>query len=191
MKPLLRAVIGSCVAVCTIAACSSSDTLLALNVNSTKGEIGSVSAIDVTVTQQGNSPFKTSFAPDLVATGDGGQMLPDKFYRRIALPDSFDKAPADINVSATNSRGLAFSGTAKVTIQPEEAVVATVTLALPVVDAGNNGGDSGAASDGGADAGADAGTRDSGINAQVDGGSDAGARDASADAASDAGDAGV
>jgi hypothetical protein len=152
-----------------VAACSTSDTTLALTVNS-GADIGAVDHLHVVVTPASGSPFVFDFKPP---TTDGAIVA--SFFERIKLPSGF-RGPATVTVEAQSAAGTTTAAAVTTTdIVENGAVAASVTLkpgGLPV-----GGGDGG--TDGGADA----------AGADAVGDADASSADGSADMSSAAADA--
>jgi hypothetical protein len=137
--------------------CSSSDTIVALNVSSSDN-VGAVSALHVTISQEGTTPFTDRFAPPSVAVGDAGEMaINPMFFQRETLPDGFTNTPATVAVDALDENQKVFlSASVSVTIVPGGVTAAFVSFAREVPDAGTDGGGDGGSEDGG-DGGADGG----------------------------------
>jgi hypothetical protein len=150
-------------AVASLCACSSGDTILALNVSSSD-DVGLVNELRVTVTQEGNAPIRQTFAPPLKELEkDAGRVIQPQFYRRIELPESWDEAPAEVAVQAISPNGAApLSASTTTKIKPGAAVAAFVELERPKPDSGTaaNSNDAGV-DDGGAGA-TDGAARDGG-----------------------------
>lgn len=106
-------------------ACSTDDTIVALNVEATS-DVGVVETLSVSITQSGQTPVVTAFQPP--TAGDAG-VIDSSFFERIKLPEDWKKARADILVEALNASGTRItSDTTQVTIRPEGAVAAFVEL---------------------------------------------------------------
>jgi hypothetical protein len=134
-------------------ACSSSDTILALTVNS-GADIGAVDTLHVVVTPTTGAPFTFDFAPPLI---DGS--IKSSFFQRIKLPSSLE-GPATITVEAQNAaHTTTASGQTQTTIVKDGGIAASVMLMPgglpPPGDGGADGGDAGAAGDAPRDGGGD------------------------------------
>jgi hypothetical protein len=157
-------------------ACSSSDTILALTINSS-ADIGAVETLHVVVTPASGTAFTRDFKPTL---SDGS--LKSSFLERIKLPSGL-QGPATVTVEARDAAlTTKAAGRTQTTIVEDGAVAASITLmpgALPPPpgDGGTDAADAGAGSD--ADAGSD-----------TSAGSDTGAGDSPATDGSDGGDGG-
>jgi hypothetical protein len=156
----LRHVIVSLATVSGLAACSSGDTIVSLNVSATDA-VPVVDELRVTITQ-GSREHVTRFAPPTeTPTGDDPPppSIKNTFFHRITLPESFEDADATIEVEASDENGDPFvpvlgdETTAK--IRPGGAVAAYVQLDIPAPGTGGSGGagGGGAAGDAGASAG--------------------------------------
>ena|SRR5688572_10377800 len=110
--------------------CSSSDTIVALNVEF-KAPIAGLSTLQVTIAQPGLSPNVTSITPP-TDPGDAGPKIRDKFFERITLPDGWAEVVATIQVDAKNAAGTTLE-TQKTSAQIVEAgaVAAFVTFGAP------------------------------------------------------------
>jgi len=124
-------------------ACSSSDTILALTINS-GADIGTVETLHVVVTPASGAAFTFDLPAPLV---DGS--IKSSFFERIKLPSSLE-GPATVTVEAQNAaHTTTASGQTQTTIVKDGAVAASVMLmpgGLPPpgdggADAGATGGD--------------------------------------------------
>ena len=141
-------------------ACSSSDTILALTVNS-GADIGGAETLHVVVTPASGSAFTFDFAPPLI---DGS--IKSSFFERIKLPSGLE-GPATVTVEAQNAaHTTTAAGRTETSIVKDGAVAASVTLMPgllppPPTDGGADAGDAGAGNDAPHDTGAgDAPTSD-------------------------------
>jgi hypothetical protein len=129
-----------------VAACSSSDTTLALTVNS-GADIGAVDHLHVVVTPASGSPFLFDFKPP---TTDGAIVA--SFFERIKLPGGY-RGPATVTVEAQSAAGTTRAAAVTTTdIVENGAVAASVTLKLGGLPVGG--------ADGGIDSSADANSAD-------------------------------
>ena len=110
--------------------CSSSDTVVALNVEF-KAPIAGLSTLQVTIAQPGQAPNVTSITPP-TDPSDAGPKVRDKFYERITLPEGWPEAVAAIQVDAKNAGGSTLE-TQKTAAEIVEngAVAAFVTFGAP------------------------------------------------------------
>jgi hypothetical protein len=133
-------------------ACSSSDTILALTVNS-GADIGAVGKLHVVVTPATGSAFTFDFAPPLI---DGS--IKASFFERIKLPSGFE-GRATVTVEAQDAaQTTTAAARTEITIVKDGAVAASVMLMPgplppPPTDGGADAGDAAPTTDGGADAG--------------------------------------
>jgi hypothetical protein len=133
------------VATVVLASCSTSDTVVALNV-SLKAPPAGLATLRVTITQAGQSPLTTAISPPTVPI-DGGVKFKDEFFERIALPESWTSGAASIHVEAQSSAGgMLASRDAEVELRDEGAVAAQIRFeaaVVPKLDAGVAGEDAG------------------------------------------------
>jgi hypothetical protein len=119
-------------------ACSESDTVIALTVNSAD-PVGQVNALRVTVTQAGEAPYVTEIVPPSETT-DAGTRIKPSFFERVILPVGWASGTAVIEVSAQNVDAVAFNATTMTMVRAEGAVAAAVMLGEnpppPNMDAG-------------------------------------------------------
>jgi hypothetical protein len=177
----LRHVIVSLATVAGLAACSSGDTIVSLNVSATDA-VPVVDELRVTITQ-GSREHVTSFAPPIeTPTGEDPPppSIKNNFFHRITLPESFEDADATVEVEASDENGDAFvpvlGDETTVRIRPEGVVAAYVQLDIPPPATGGSGGAGGAGAAG--EAGASAGGTPASAGATGEaGGSAAGAPD--------------
>lgn len=144
-----RHVIVSLAAVSGLAACSSGDTIVSLNVSATDA-VPVVDELRVTITQ-GSREHVARFAPPQdKPTGDDPPppSIKNTFFERIKLPDDWDEAAATVEVEATNENGAPFvpvlGDETTVKIRPEGVTVAYVQLDIPAAGTGGTGGAGGA-----------------------------------------------
>jgi hypothetical protein len=149
-------------AVTCLAACSSDDTIVSLNVTATD-RVPVVERMQVTI-KQGSRSFVYDFKPpnDISTAPEGVSSVQNSFFERITLPGDWDEAEARISVEAFQEEGDSFAppltDDTAVTIVPEGAVAAYVQLDIPAEPpppeggAGGEGG-GGAGNEGGAPAG--------------------------------------
>jgi hypothetical protein len=127
MKPILGTTAQAWALVCILSGCASDDTILVLNVDA-KGEIGLIERLSVTVTQQGSAPFDLSFTPPTKPVADASPVLDEDFFRRITLPDGFERGIATVELEGSNEAGKRFTESAEVLIHPGEATAVFVEL---------------------------------------------------------------
>lgn len=146
----------SLLSVCALVACTSDDTVVALNVTS-GDEIPVVDILHVTVTQ-GTRRYVHDFAPPIeTPTGENAAppSIRNQFFERMTLPDSFEGA-AVLRVEAQHLGGVAFvpplSDETTITIEPNEVVAAYVKLGVPMTPVDPAMGAAGAAGADGIDA---------------------------------------
>jgi hypothetical protein len=155
-----RRVVFTCVSFAAAAwallACSSGDTVIALNVNVGSG-VGFINRLNVNITQTGQSAIDMDYmnlpttsldagddaAPIVVTTS--GALMP----MRITLPSSWPSGTAHLKVTTFDALNALYLSPDAVDVQvvAQQAVAAYVTVAVPVPDAGADGG-----TDGGGDA---------------------------------------
>jgi hypothetical protein len=122
------AVIVSLAATSALPACSTSDTIVALNVTATDA-VGEVEHLSVTITQEGQDRFTEEFDPPSEVTDDGGMNIENSFYERIELPDGWDEGSATVAVTAVDRDGAQVAADETIVeIQPQGAVAAYVLL---------------------------------------------------------------
>lgn len=150
----IRHVIVSLAAVSGLAACSSGDTIVSLNVSATDA-VPVVDELRVTITQ-GSREHVARFAPPRdMPTGENAPppSIKNTFFERIKLPDGWEEANATVEVEASDENGDPFMPAlvdeTSVTIQPEGVVVAYVQLDIPAAGTGGTGGAGGAGGAGG------------------------------------------
>src|SRR5687767_7329374 len=124
----IRHVIVSLAAVSGLAACSSGDTIVSLNVSATDA-VPVVDELRVTITQ-GSREHVTRFAPPQdTPTGENPPppSIKNTFFERITLPGDWDEADATVEVEASNENGAPFvpalTDETTVKIRPEGVVV--------------------------------------------------------------------
>jgi hypothetical protein len=170
-------------AVTCLAACSSDDTIVSLNVTATD-RVPVVETMKVTFKQGSRSyvydfkpPTETSAAPDSVSS------VKNSFFERITLPGDWDEAEATVAVEAFKVGGGSFSPAltddTTVVIQPDGAAAAYVELDIPEAPPppaeGGAGGEGGTPGEGGAPSNLGGAPTDAGgeANAGGTGGEDA------------------
>lgn len=128
----LRHVLVSLSVAC-LAACSSSDTIVSLNVTATD-RVPVVERIHVTF-KQGSRSYSHDFTPPKETSADKVESIKNKFFERITLPGDWDEASAKISVEAFQKGGAAFdpalSAETTVTIEPEGVAAAFVNFDIP------------------------------------------------------------
>jgi hypothetical protein len=130
----LRHVFVSLSVTCLVA-CSSSDTIVSLNVAATD-RVPVVERIQVTF-KQGSHSYVHDFAPpnDTSAEPDGVSSIKNGFFQRITLPGDWDEAVAKISVEAFKEGGDSFepalTDETTVQLEPEGVVAAYVQLDIP------------------------------------------------------------
>jgi len=146
--------------VACLAACSSSDTIVSLNVTATD-RVPAVERIQVTF-KQGSHSYVRNFAPpsEMSAAPDPVASIKNGFFERIALPGDWDEASAKVSVEAFRTGGSAFDpplvDETTVKLEPEGVVAAYVKLDIPepppvMMGAGGAGGDGAGGSGAGGD----------------------------------------
>jgi len=121
------AVVALLAATCALPACSTSDTIVALNVTATDA-VGEVEHLSVTITQEGQDSFTEEFNPPSEVT-DGGMNIANSFYERIELPGGWDERNATVTVTALDGDDAEVAADETVVeIQPQGAVAAYVML---------------------------------------------------------------
>jgi hypothetical protein len=100
-KVLFLAFVATTVAT-TIAACSSSDTIVAVTVSSS-ANVGAVSKLVITVTPKAGSATMAEFVPPSV----DGAILPS-FFERVKIPSGISGA-ATVRVDALDQAGVSFA----------------------------------------------------------------------------------
>lgn len=126
-----------CSAALALLACSSSDTLIALNVNSKN--VGLVSKLHVTVTQGTKTPFVKDFemiptkTVDNAAGAPDTMVIADKFYERFTLPGAFGDGKASLDVEAFDKDGNPYLHPPAVEFElhEHEATAVFVNLEVP------------------------------------------------------------
>jgi len=122
------AVVALLAATSALPACSTSDTIVALNVTATDA-VGEVEHLSVTITQEGQDSFTEQFSPPSEVTDDGGMNIKNAFYERIELPSGWDERNATVAVTALDRDGTEVAADETVVeIQPQGAVAAYVLL---------------------------------------------------------------
>lgn len=122
-------------AVTCLAACSSDDTIVSLNVTATD-RVPVVERMQVTI-KQGSRSFVYDFNPpnDITTAPEGVSSIKNSFFERITLPGDWDEAEARISVEAFQEDGDSFApkltDDTAVTIVPDGAVAAYVELDIP------------------------------------------------------------
>jgi hypothetical protein len=131
-----RRVIVSLAAVWALSACSSGDTIVALNVSATDS-VPVVDKLQVTFVQ-GSRRHVLSFAPpteDPNGSADPPASIKNSFFERLTLPDGWAEEEVSIQVQAQDSDGNALepelSDDTTVTLQPNGVVAAYVSLDIP------------------------------------------------------------
>lgn len=166
-----RHVIVSLAAVSGLAACSSGDTIVSLNVSATDA-VPVVDELRVTITQ-GSREHVARFAPPQdKPTGENAPppSIKNTFFERIKLPDDWEEADATVEVEGTDENGAPLADETTVKIRPEGVVVAYVQFDIAAAGTGGTGGAGGAGGEsaagaGGVSAGAGAGGDPSGAGA--------------------------
>ncbi|MFZ5891747.1 MAG: hypothetical protein ACOY0T_11890 [Myxococcota bacterium] len=138
MKSSRVAATWFCSAALALLACSSSDTIIALNVQSAS-DVGFVSRLHVTVTQGSKAPFEKDFSmlPTRQIMNAAGapptEVIADKFYERFTLPGSFSDGKATLDVTAYDKDGAEYLHPAPVEfeVHEKEATAVFVNLKLP------------------------------------------------------------
>jgi hypothetical protein len=121
------AVVALLAATSALPACTTSDTIVALNVTATDA-VGEVEHLSVTITQDGQDSFTEDITPPSEVT-DGGMNIKNSFYERIELPSGWDERNATVAVTALDRDGAEVAADETVVeIQPEGAVAAYVLL---------------------------------------------------------------
>jgi hypothetical protein len=119
--------------VACLAACSSGDTIVSLNVTATD-RVPVVERIQVTF-KQGSHSYVHDFAPPKETSGDDVESIKNGFYQRITLPGDWDEATAKISIEAFQDGGGSFTPAltdeTTVTLEPEGVVAAYVELDIP------------------------------------------------------------
>jgi hypothetical protein len=118
--------ISFAIAVSTLGACTASDTVVSVNINSTS-EVGNPTLLAITITQAGEDPVVKEFKPPTQPI-DGGMTIKTTFFERVMLPGSWESAPAVVKVEAKDGRGVYVSAETSVRIRAEGAVAAFVDL---------------------------------------------------------------
>ena len=154
-----RRVVVSLAAVWALSACSSGDTIVALNVTATDA-VPVVEQLHVTITQ-GSRRHVRDFAPPIeTPTGDDAPppSIKNSFFERITLPDGWTEAPALIRVEAQQADGSPLepplSDETTVTLRPDGVVAAYIDLDIPAEMPSGEGGAGGAGGAGAAAGGA-------------------------------------
>ncbi len=131
-----RRVIVSLAAVWALSACSSGDTIVALNVSATDS-VPVVDKLQVTFVQ-GSRRHVLSFAPpteDPNGNADPPASIKNSFFERLILPDGWAEEEVSIQVQAQDSDGdaldPALSDDTTVTLRPNGVVAAYVSLDIP------------------------------------------------------------
>ena len=120
-KVLSLAFVGTAVAT-TIAACSSSDTIVAVTVTS-NADVGAVSKLVITVTPKAGSAMMSEFVPPSL---DGAIL--SSFFERVKVPSGVSGA-ATVRVDALDQAGVSFaSGATDVNIISGGATTALVKV---------------------------------------------------------------
>jgi hypothetical protein len=140
-------------------ACSTGDTILALNVSSAD-DVGLIRELRVTIAQEGHAPVEHSLVPPLKDVEDAGQVISSNFFERIKLPASWDEAPVEISVKAVSPNAAALNASATAEIKPGAAVAAYVQLERKPADDADAGEAANASDGSAADADADGGLED-------------------------------
>jgi hypothetical protein len=156
-----RRVVVSLAAVWALSACSSGDTIVALNVTATDA-VPVVEQLHVTITQ-GSRRHVQKFAPP-TETPEGDDAPPpsikNSFFERITLPEGWSEERTVIRVEAQQADGSPFdpplSDETTVTLEPDGAVAAYIELDIPTEMPSGEGGAGGAGA-GGAGGAAEAG----------------------------------
>jgi hypothetical protein len=131
-------------AISMLPACSSGDTVLALNINSA-ADVGAVAKLRITVSRESGTPTVVEFTPDM---NDGS--IIGSFFKRISL-NGWKDGKVTISVDAIDAGGTVFlTKMIEAVLREHGAVVAYVQLTRVVPDAGTGNGD---AADGGAGGG--------------------------------------
>ena len=175
----------------TASACSTGDTVVAVNVSSGR-DVGDVSKVKITITQEGQDPLTESFKPQTERV-DGERSIVSHFYRRMMVPDGWKEAPAVVEVEALNQSELVEDDKITVNIEHERTVPAFLELGQVRAVGGAGGAAAGAAGQAGAAgalAGAGGAAAGAGGEAGAAGEPTAGAGGAAAGAAGQAGAAG-
>jgi hypothetical protein len=118
--------ISFAVAVSVLGACTASDTVVAVNVNSAS-VVGNPSLVAITITQPGQSPVVKEFAPPTQPI-DGGMVIKSAFFERVLLPGSWESGPAVVKVDAKDGRGVYLSAESPIQVRAEGAVAAFIDL---------------------------------------------------------------
>lgn len=123
-RPILPALLGL-----SLAACSESDTVISVNVAYGDG-LTEVETLRFTLEQEGNPEVEEVVDAPKVEN-DMMELVPDDFFHRVTLPDSWDDGEATVLVEALDSRSrLIISDEATVRVRVGTAVAAFVELAI-------------------------------------------------------------
>lgn len=165
-----------------VAACSSDDTIVTLNVTATD-RVPAVQRLQVTFTQGSRKLVRDFEPPSEKSNPPEGEepvtSIKNSFFKRLTLPDDWEEADAKLVVEAFQEGGEPFDpplvDEATVRIHPNEVVAAYVALDIPEPPPPGGEGGAGGAGAGGAGAGGDGsgGTTSSG-GAGADAGAGAG-----------------
>ena len=119
--------------VACLAACSSGDTIVSLNVTATD-RVPVVERLHVTF-KQGSHSYVHDFTPPKETSDDEVDSIKNGFFERITLPGDWNEAAAKITVEAFQKGGSPFdpalTDETTVTLQPEGVVAAYVKLDIP------------------------------------------------------------
>jgi hypothetical protein len=137
MKLAYLSVLGASLATALItSACGEDgDTVIAVNVSSPDA-VGVVAALNVTITQQGNS-FMTTLTPPTETKEEGPDdakmmvtSIQNAWYERITL-DGWGERPTIVSITGADDRGNTFEDATEVEVVPNGAVAAFLELAVP------------------------------------------------------------
>lgn len=153
-----------------VAACSSDDTIVALNVAATD-RVPAVKQLQLTLTQGSHKLVRELTPPSEKSNPPEGEepitSIKNSFFERITLPGDWDEADAKLVVELFNEDGERFDpplvDETTVKIQPNAVVAAYVDFDIPEEPPpGGEGGAGGAGAGGDGAGGADAGGADAG-----------------------------
>ena len=150
-----RRVVVSLAAVWALSACSTGDTIVALNVTATDA-VPVVEQLHVTITQGSRRHVQDFAPPTETPTGDDAPApsIKNSFFERLTLPEGWAEEATLIRVEAQQADGSPLdpplSDEATVTLQPDGVVAAYIQLDIPAEMPGGEGGAGGAGAEGGA-----------------------------------------
>lgn len=147
MKSSRIGALSFCVGISALFACSSTDTVLSLNVQKANSDVGEISRIHVTAEQGSHAKVEQDITWHTQTTGSAGMTMTtqvDKFFERITLPDDWSDGAATVDVQSYDASGAPYLHPEKQIVDIRDSGVVAVFFKLEKpMEEGENGGTGG------------------------------------------------